>query len=213
MRTVRISLAALLLAVLLAACSIPLPPQEADLGLQLDRHPILVTGIAAATDITPAQDSAAFAGSVSVSASKVDDRLTITKLVLPIELLQPVRLISPPGGLTEDTVILRDFVISFSVSSGADFVQIGQISLPPQVEMRLLAGSADYRLQLPEGNLFELEVPSTALDGLNDIVTGPSDEEFAFTARIDFMADLPADTELEFTLREGTARIEGRGSL
>lgn len=54
---------------------------------------------------------------------------------------------------------------------------------------------------------------SSALDSLNDIVTGNPDEQFSFSARIDFMADLPADTELEFTLRDGTARLEGRGSL
>ena len=213
MNTVKYLITALLLAVTLAACSIPIPSQEADLGLQLEDHPISVTRAAAGADISPAQGLDAFTGSISVTANKVDGRLTITELVIPIEVLPTVEVISPPAGLPEASYTLTDFVVSFSVSSATESVQIGQISLPATVEMNLLAGSIDYRLDLSGANIFDLHVISSALDSFNDIVTGNPDEQFSFSARIDFMADLPADTELEFTLRDGTARLEGRGSL
>lgn len=211
MKTVRFVIPALLVAVL-AACSVPISSEDVDLDLGLESQRIVVRRSPATTDLTPAQAIMYnYEGTISVTANKVEDRLTIRSLEIPIDLDGSV-VVDPEGALDgQSSFTLQDFTISFAVSDGASSVEIGTIELPVSVT---IAPGEGANWTLTASDTYTLFVLATAMNQVNDIITGDTSETFTFTATIGFKADLPDELQsLSFTIEDGKASVKGSAKL
>lgn len=211
MKTVRFVIPALLVAVL-AACSVPISSEDVDLDLGLESQRIVVRRSPATTDLTPTQAIMYnYEGTISVTANKVEDRLTIRSLEIPIDLDGSV-VVDPEGALDgQSSFTLQDFTISFAVSDGDSSVEIGTIELPVSVTIEPGEGA---NWTFTASDTYTLFVLASAMSQVNAIITGDTSETFTFTATIGFRADFPDELDsLSFMIEDGKASVKGSAKL
>lgn len=208
MKHFRLAVPALLLAVL-AACSVPVSQESVDLGLGLESQRIVARRPPIGS--LAAQAAQAFEGEITVTAKKVEDRLTITDLELPIEFFESV-VVSPedaiPEGLTSFT--LSDFSLSLEVTDGASTATMGDVAVPVTVSVDLDAGTGNWELDAG-ASIFSLIVLDSNMQAVNDIITGDTSDSFTLTATLSFNADVPEEIEsFSFQIEDGEASMRGK---
>ncbi len=217
MRLFRFVVPAVLLAGFLAACSFPFSGQEANLAMLNSQR--VVAGLRPPTSLSLQQSSAEFvAQESSTGIAKIDPRLVLRRLSIPIEIDAEVTAGGTLADVTlPDEIVLTGFTLSFSVTDGANSAEFSSVSLPGSVTLQHDAGNR-YRFLGGEPDALDLVVAGQLMAAVNDVVIGPETETFdlelelVFTADLD-PSDLPADFTLTFTVSDGIATISGNASL
>ncbi len=213
MKIIRFAVLSVAAALVLAACSVPVPDQQVDLGLELARVPFMARPPLRHLE---AGEMIAFVGTAEatgVAKVEIDRRFTMESISLPISLLPDVEVVAPEGGIPPAIYTFTGFTLTASMTDGTNSVSILPVSLPGTFEVDL-SGDApveDFRIELGD-DPFVVFMAQNLISQVNSIIVGTSGE-FSFSAKLEFMSDLPEDTDIMMTLQDAAATIRGRGSL
>lgn len=199
-----------LLVLVVAACSVNVPPQEVSL---FSNRSVEMTASAGGSGLDALQGVTSFEGVATATAGKLDERLTVSSFSLSLDFDSDFEVLSPEGGLTQDTVTFSSFAVSFTVSDGSQTLQVPLVPVfagPVTVD---ITAPAVIEFDWDAVDPFVYAIAQNLINQVNDIIVGPSSQQFTVSLTVHFDADLPADTVIEITIANGTATVAGRGSL